>query len=273
MPAIQLSRLRMQTAQLSELFDQPDRYLRGLHDVLEFYADRTFRPGQTGKIPSLLPYYLVPAPVMRAVEDGLAPLCAAHPETALALADALWADTHLEPRQLAIFVLSQAPADPPDALLQRLEQWAMPGEDRQLLALLLSRAPVNLQRRHPALWAAHIRDWLTSDQADRVFIGLHAVLSIVNDPSYDNLPAVFRLLGSVIANMPRSLQRDLLEVLEALARRSPKETLYFLRQVLNVSHSAEVPRLLRRCLPFFEGETQNALRAALKTYAENPQSG
>ena len=55
MPAIQLARLNRQIAELSEAFYQPKRYLQTLHDLLEAYHDRSYRSGQTGPPPPLLP--------------------------------------------------------------------------------------------------------------------------------------------------------------------------------------------------------------------------
>ena len=54
MPAIQLTRLRLQTAGLAESFANPQAFVRGLHDLLDYYADRTHRPGQSGA-PAPLP--------------------------------------------------------------------------------------------------------------------------------------------------------------------------------------------------------------------------
>ena len=43
MPAIDLARLKKQTAQLADTFDQPTAFLRELREVLEFYVNRTLR--------------------------------------------------------------------------------------------------------------------------------------------------------------------------------------------------------------------------------------
>ena len=65
--------------------------------------------------------------------------------------------------------------------------------------------------------------------------------------------------------LPANLQSELLAVLQALARRSPAETAYFLRQILTLVSDPLIPRLIRRCLPSFSPETQVGLRAALKS--------
>jgi hypothetical protein len=60
MPAIQPARLRQQAALMVEHFDQPAAFVRSLHHLLEYYADRAHRPGQAGKPPALLAAYNVP---------------------------------------------------------------------------------------------------------------------------------------------------------------------------------------------------------------------
>ena len=49
MPAIQPVRLKRQSALLVEQFNNPAAFIRSLHHLLEFYADRVHRPGQAGE--------------------------------------------------------------------------------------------------------------------------------------------------------------------------------------------------------------------------------
>ncbi|MHB1119870.1 MAG: hypothetical protein ACYC11_07390, partial [Bellilinea sp.] len=52
-------------------------------------------------------------------------------------------------------------------------------------------------------------------------------------------------------------------LLVQLARRSPTETGYFLRQVMGSNPSPELTRLVRRVLPEFPEEIQNRIRGLL----------
>ena len=64
MPAIDLARLKKQTAGLGNLFDQPAEFLREVREILEFYVNRTLR--SQGVAPSsVLPTYRTPAVVLR----------------------------------------------------------------------------------------------------------------------------------------------------------------------------------------------------------------
>jgi hypothetical protein len=263
MPAIHLPRLNRQIAELIPLFDQPERFRRALHDLFEAYHDRTFRSGQTGRPPPLLPHYNVPLPVIRKVENEVSRLTQADKQSALSLADALWADTHLELRLLAVLILSQIPLDPPDPVMDRLSLWARPDEDKQVLQALLTQGTTQLIRQQPEQWAAMSRDWLTHQNPAVQAMGLHALLATASDPDFEDLPSIFRLISPLVQAPQDKLQGDLLTLLSHLAQRSPRETAYFLRQVVTINATPRVQRLFRRCLPFFSEEIQTNLRGAL----------
>jgi hypothetical protein len=265
MPAIQIARLRAQMVQLMALYHQPAQFLRCLHDQLDFYTDHTYRPGQAGKIQPLLPHYKVPPPVIRQIEIELAGLCTQDPQAGLDLADTLWMDPYFEPRLLAIYLISLAPVSPPEPVLQRLSAWARPEEDRQVLRVLITRGAGRLMREQPDCWSGLVKGWLTNERPAAQSMGLHALLAIVEDESFQNLPVIFHLISPSMHGLPANLQADLLAVLQALARRSPAETAYFLRQIMTLVSDPLIPRLVRHCLPIFSPETQASLRAALKS--------
>ena len=78
MPAIDLARLKKQTAQLANLFDQPSDFLRELKEILDFYVNRTLR--SQGVAPSsVLPTYRTPSVVLRQIETELRPVVGSNP--------------------------------------------------------------------------------------------------------------------------------------------------------------------------------------------------
>ena len=79
MPAIQLSRLRSQSAQLAARFSQPGAFVSTLHTLLDMYAERTQRPGLGGTPPGLQSYK-APKPVIRQVLSDITLLATAEPE-------------------------------------------------------------------------------------------------------------------------------------------------------------------------------------------------
>ncbi len=59
MPAIQMTRLRIQVAHLLEYFDQPEGFGRTLGELLDFYSDRARRPGRMAMLQPIQKQYRV----------------------------------------------------------------------------------------------------------------------------------------------------------------------------------------------------------------------
>jgi hypothetical protein len=95
-------------------------------------------------------------------------------------------------------------------------------------------------------------------------MGLHALLPLIRDPDYQNLPPVFGSISPLLQSAPGAIQVELIEVISALARRTPKETVYYLRQVLTVAQGTGATRLIRKALPAFDAEGQASLKSALQ---------
>ena len=264
MPAIQPARLKIKVTQLLENFDSPLEFVRSIHNLFDFYADRTRHPGRGGKPFSLVRAYNVPRQVLRQIEGDLAPKAAVDPERALALADVLWQEEWLECRLLAIAILGEIPPDPPERVVERIQAWGREcGQDRQLDASLMVGL-AQLRKESPELFLRILGDWITSPDLASQKVGLRVVPPLVKDASFENLPAIFHLIAPLVRNVDTGLEVDLLEVLHALAQRSPQETAYFLRQSLIISDRPGVTSLVWQSLHSFPPEIKANLRELLR---------
>lgn len=270
MPAVQLARLKIQIDDLASVFTRPVVFQKKLADLLDFYANRAYRPGQAVRTKTLLPTYHVAPLIIRYMEQAFSRLCQEQPAAALELIDCLWQDTYLEPRLLAAALLGSIALTPPEPVLERLRSWANPDQDAQLLTALLQQGSANVRKKLPDLWLEIVEQWLSESGLASRSLGLVALLPVVQDQSYQNLPRVFRLLAPVMQSAQPDLQADLQVNLEALAQRSPAETAYFLRQMMNIAPSTTIVRLVRRLLPVFSEEQQTGLRKALVNRAAKP---
>jgi hypothetical protein len=263
-PAIQPARLRHQAALLAEQFSDPPAYIRSLHYVLDFYSDRARRPGKTGKPGPLLTAYNVRPPVLRMLLQELIPQAEQDVAGGLALCDALWAEPYLECRLLAGMLLGQIPLQPPEAITDRLQGWITTNLEFFLIEALLSNGVERLHRQQPQVLIHMIEGWLHSTKTFHQQLGLRALLPLIRDPAFENLPVFFRLIQQLCQAAPAALRPDLLDVLAALARRSPQETAYFLRQTLIFPDSPDTPWLIRQSLSQFPPEMQSSLRQAMR---------
>jgi hypothetical protein len=265
MPAIQIARLKLQTGQLREMFSQPEIFLRSLRHIMEFYADRTRRPGQSGSPSPLIEAYNVPAPVIRQILLELKPLVIENPSEAVTLMDVLWDQDILEFKILAANLLGVLPADPSALVINRLLRWIESAEDR-IIRSLLDQGLANLREYAPHRFLRLVQSWIESSDWREQQYGLLALLPLIKEERFEDLPLLFRFLTPLVRSSVPVLRPHVVSVVGALARRSPSETAYFLKQNLVFS---DTPWLARQVLKEFPPAQQEGLRSALQTVARS----
>jgi hypothetical protein len=265
MPAAQLSRLRTQIATLALAFNEPAQFQSELTNLLELYADLTFHPGQAAAPSALMPAYHAPPLVVRQLELELGKLCAPFPASALAVVDLLREDMYLEPRMLGAYLLGQVPPRPAAAVLNRIQEWILrAGQPREVLAVLLDQGSCSLQNECPQEWLGLIEQWLAANNPALQRTAVSALAALVPNREFENLPAVYKLLSPLLRNLPPGLMPELQTLLTSLARRSPGETAFYLKQLLAVGPNPGLSSLVRRCLSAFPPSVQAGLRTQLQ---------
>lgn len=265
MPAIQPARLRQQASLLAGHFDQPVAYIRSLHHLLDFYADRSRRQGLSAQPPALLETYNVRPPVLRQVIHELEPLAIEYPAEILLLCDALWVEPVLEFRQLAIALLGKVNPVPAERVIQRLREWIQSKPEIRLVEAILDEGCQKVRQQKPDEYQDLVTGWLQDRQVYLQQVGLQSLLYLVRNPEYQNLPVVFNLLHPFIVSAPSALRPDVLELIRALANRSPQETAYFLRQNLTQHDPSDVPFLIRQSIGNFPEELRESLLFQVRT--------
>ena len=261
MPAIDLARLKKQTAQLADLFDQPPLFLRQHRDVLDFYVNHSLR--SQGVAPSsVLPTYRTPIVVLRQIETELGQIAEKQPIQALELADALWDEGWLETRLLAAFLLGRIPPQE-ERLLARLTAWTQAVRDPSVRAALLTTSLARLRKETPDLFLVLVKEWLHPARQRMWSNGIQALMPLISSPDFDNLPPIFEIVEPMIRAAPATLQFDLQELIVLLYEASPDETTYFLQQILKSTKSPMLAVALRRMSSEFPAELQSNLREML----------
>jgi len=265
MPAIQLARLKIQAVRLANDFSQPDAFISKLDDILDFYADRTHRPGQSGTPHPLLAAYNVPAPVLRQLLLELAPLVKNNPQAGLFLADELWKRGNLECRLISASLLGLAPRESAEEVISKVQVWLQTETEQRLIEALLRQGLGSIRQDVPAKYLALLETWLASPDLSQQEFGLLGMLPLLQDDSFTNLPILFRLLTPYIRIAHNHLRPALLSVLDALVMRSPQETAYLLRQNLSTPDNPDTTWIIRKMLRRFPPEVQDSLRTAIKS--------
>src|SRR5688572_19311424 len=262
MPAIDLARLKKQSAQLTDLFDQPSAFLRAHREILDFYVNHSLR--SQGVAPSsVLPTYRTPVVVLRQIETELGPVAEKQPIQALELADALWDEGWLETRLLAAFLLGRIPPQE-ERLLARLTAWTQAVRDPSVRAALLTTSLTRLRKETPDLFLVLVKEWLYPSRKRMWSNGIQALVPLISSSDFDNLPPIFEIVEPILKAAPATLQYDLQELIIALFEASPDETTFFLQEILKGTKSPLPSIALRRMAPELPQELQTSLREILR---------
>lgn len=264
MPAVELTRLHTQIQLAIREYSSAEQFVKQLRTLYEFYSDRTFSPLALGNRSLSADAYNVTPLINRQFELEFGKLCEDNPLSSLDVIDRLWEETKFEPRQLAAALLGKIPLDYSDRIIHRLQDWSLPTDDRDLISYLHDRGSQRLRAEAVDQWLTVIKSWLESkNKYDQIF-GLQSMLPMIKDQEFHDLPKIFDLLSLIISFPDTRVLSPLFKVIEALAKRSPVETVFYLKTIITKPHSPELPRLFRRLLPAFPAEQALSLRTALK---------
>lgn len=262
MPAIDLARLKKQSAKLADTFGQPADFLREHRELLDHYVNRTLR--SQGVAPSsVLPTYRTPVVVLRQIENELGPIAEKRPIQALELADALWDEGWLETRLLAAFLLGRIPPQE-ERLLARLTAWTQAVRDPSVRAALLTTSLTRLRNETPDLFLVLVKEWLHPARQRMWSNGIQALVPLISSPDYDNLPPIFEVIEPILKAAPAALQFDMQELIIALYKASPNETTYFLQQIVKETRSPLPVVALRRMSSDLPQELQSSIREMIR---------
>lgn len=272
MPAIDLARLRKQAARLADFFFLPGEFVKHLHEMLDSYVNRSLRTVENIAPGSVLATYRTPPIVTHQIELELSALASENPSNALDLADRLWDEGYLEMHMLAAFLLGRIPPqeEQEDRLLARLTAWTSQVRDPSVRSALLTTSLARLRKETPTQFLELIKEWLHPKRTRTWSNGIQALLPLISDPDFQNLPPVLDIVEPVIEAAPSLIQLDLEELIQALYKASPTETSYFLRQVLSESKEPMTSITMRRIASSFPLELQAELRDLLRN--PNPLS-
>jgi hypothetical protein len=265
MPAIHPPRLKIQASELIQSASDPEAFCHAYHDFLDYYADRTYRPGKVGEPPPLLPAYQVPKPVSRVVEKELAGWAAGNREQALALADALWGQAFLEFRTTAAILVGLVEPVPVKQIFSRIENWITPSTEERLVNVLINSGLRRILTEYQDLYFAQIDIWLRSRSEMNNRLGLKACLPLLDRKDFEDYPRLFKRLGKFLRSSEGARKSEALLVLDELTVRAPEETAVFLENALRTtSDNQQVAWFVRKTLPKFQGTSRQNLRQALQ---------
>ena len=260
MPAVNLIVLKTEIAELSRQYQNPQIFHKFLKKIFEKYSNRVYRPGVNVQVKSTVPEYHVNPLVLLHLKKQLQPLFENHPEEILAVVDQLWTDKYLEVKQLAATLTGLLPVSREDDILFRISNWEKITSERSILDILFRDGTWQLRKPASSKWIHLIDSWIRNNTPRDLTASCRALISLTKDPEYENLPIIFNMLSTMATTYQAIPERDFQDLLLALFEREPKETLFFLKQLLTIGIPDQLVYSIRRLIPDLPKEIQSRLR-------------
>lgn len=265
MPAIHIAKLRKQAVELAEYFFEPERFDFHFTQLLDFYSNRTKKPGKPKSSATRLKTYEVQDPIIRAVLTEIEPFATQDPVAALSLACLLWEKLVLEKRIMAIRLLGILPQEDSRSTVKLIEKWVKNNHDDQLLVEFSSHPLLKLHLSHWKLYLTHLNKWLGSENQILIRLSLTSISKMLNERDIADLPPIFKLLTPYFSDPPFKLRSLLSPILKSLTRQSPDEVMYLIRQIYDSKSkvSRNFKWLLNQNKDFFPESYQDSIESMI----------
>jgi len=263
MPPIDLTRLRARTTALAERFADATATASAVRQLLDDYADRTHRPSPRVASRSLGYSFKVAPPVLRAVITALRGPTLANPAVATAMADQLWKNGSREERRIAAEVLGLVAPQQPAEALAIIEVWVPRIEGAETADALAEYGLGPLMLADPARYLAEARRWVTFPQKWARRFGLAALMPLIHDRQWDNVPGALSVVRLAMADTDGDVRREAVAVLEGLAAKSPAEIGQFLREQASRTNT-NTGSIIRAAMLALDPEEQTSIFKLLR---------
>lgn len=267
MPAVNLLQLRVELNNLLWNFTDPAEFRKTLLNLLKKFAYTAYRSESQTQSVSTRPQLQVSLILLREMDLVLIPAIREQPQAALAICDLLWNDENIDVCLIASRMLGEIPIEHADLVLDRAGEWALHGVRHMTARTLLKNASALIMRQNPEILLKKVRRWYVDPREEQNFLCLEGMTILVEDRSFENLPAILTLVEALMGEATSATQRSLEELFLELYGRTPNETVYVIRQCLRNEPNAAAQRVVRRLIPKFAPEVRKSLQDELREAA------
>lgn len=267
MPAVNLLQLRIELNDLLWNFTDPPAFRKTLLDLLEKFAYTAYRSESKTQSVSTRPQLQVSLILLREMDLVLIPAIREQPQAALAICDLLWNDENIDVCLIASRMLGEIPIEHADLVLDRAGEWALHGMRHMTARTLLKNASALIMRHDPEILLRKVRRWYVDPREEQNFLCLEGMAILVEDNSFENLPAIFTLVEALMGEATMDTQKSLEELFLVLYRRTPNETVYVIRQCLKSDPNITAQRVIRHVIPEFAENVRKSLNDELRAAA------
>jgi len=213
LPAIHIARLRKQAVELAEYFLEPQRFDFHFTQLLDFYSNRTIKPGKKTSSQSQIKTYNVQDPILRIILAEIHPLALQNPSATLSLSNQLWVEFVLEKRILSVRLLGLLPEEDSALILTLIEERAQNCHEDQLLSEFASHPLLEIQSSNWIPYLGIIQKWLDSENYILIRLALISLSTILKDQNIIDLPQVMFLIRQIYSSQD-SISRNFIWLLK-----------------------------------------------------------
>ncbi len=263
MPAVELDKLKLQSANLAGKISQPKIFLSMFREILVAYSNRTYRSQTVAGRIKATPSYHVPAHVIWQIERDLLPQMSAHSqEQFLDAANQLWESPSLEEKTLALVILGNVPSDPVEPVVEAFNKWYSAAIDPTVLKITSTVGSRALRKFAPYEWARIVNIWLESKRTSNLISTIHSMEDSLEVIGESCLPEAFEMMSKILEINDGVVLTELLHMLKLMIRKSRSETVYFIKNLAFKPglKNQLTDRFLKRCVPLFPEDIQDQLR-------------
>jgi hypothetical protein len=247
MPAVELDKLKLQSANLAGKISRPDLFLPMFRDLLNYYSNRTFRPQTVPGRLKATPSYHVPQKVIWQIERDLLAQVKVH---------------SLEEKLLAITILSALNAKPQEPVVEQFTAWYKSTNDLLLLRQLSAVGSRAIRMYANDEWEKILNGWMESKRTSNLISAIYAVEDALDVEGEAYLPKSFEIISRIIQSNDGAVLQELLHLLQVMIKKSNSESVFFIK---NISMKPELKnqlanRILKRSVSLFPIELQKDLR-------------
>jgi hypothetical protein len=268
MPAIQIDRLVQQIKTIFEPESSGPIFRENFRSLLDVHANLAYQPGVEIQRKSLVPKLQLAPIVMHHLQQQFSALAKKKPELALEYADQLWLEDLYKARFFSAVILGSLPVVYNREIIERFVAWGSKTSDKEIHQVLFKYGTQTIKQSSATKWLDTIQTWVDSADVPQAITAIYALQSLINDPSFVNLPRVFRILTPLFSMNNRKITTGLTLLVNDLALTNPTETSHYLSNLLLSSSYPSPKQIIRKSLKSFPAEGQKNLRAALSNISD-----
>lgn len=265
MAAVNLLQLRKEINALLWKFTDPEAFEKELYELFEKYRSSRNPTGMAILLTMHSTELNVPLIVLRELEVALFNTVNEQPEAALKLSDRLLESETIEVRTIGARILGLTPIAYSSEVFRRIENWTHHDHPAGELRIFIRNAGSLVRRTDAERLLERARVWVQAPDVNEKELGIEVLIYLVEYDDFQNLPAVFVLLESLLRSRLTTLQPEITELVEKLLNRSVIETSYTIRLMLESDDPGVMTvRIARKLLHLFSEPSRSAIQKQLR---------